>query len=343
MKALLELTERGLVPDSLVRVGARRLIAARLREEYSDDVEKATRRHNALLDKLRSGPVALDTAMANSQHYEVADSFFAHALGPRLKYSACFWPANVETLAEAETAMLELYEERAELEDGMRILDLGCGWGALALWAASRYPHSTVVAISNSTSQRTFINTRASDLGLTNLCVRTADVNELQLNEQFDRILSIEMFEHVRNHSILLDRMAGWLAPDGKLFVHIFCHRYLLYPFESNGDGDWMARHFFTGGLMLARDTLLHFQNRLQIERRWELSGEHYRKTARAWLHNLDANTEAAALALGGSHRDPATRRLLQRWRMFFMACEELFGWRNGGEWLVAHYLFRLG
>ncbi len=340
MKTLLDLAERGLVPDPLVRLGSRRLIGARLRAEHRNDVERASERTRSLLDELRKSPVALETAAANRQHYEVPEAFFRLALGPRLKYSACYWPDGVKTLAAAETAMLELYARRAGLEDGMRMLDLGCGWGSFTLWAAERYPNASILAVSNSSSQRRAIETRARELGLGNVRVRTADVNELQLDERFDRVVSIEMFEHVRNYATLLNRIAGWLDPAGKLFVHIFCHRSLMYPFETEGDGNWLGRHFFTGGLMPARDTLLHFQDCVGIERCWEVSGEHYAKTARAWLENLDANRAAAIEALGGAGDGTAARRAVQRWRMFFIACEELFGWRGGSEWLVAHYLF---
>ena len=341
MKALLELAERGLVPDPLVRMGARYLIGSRLREEYQRDVEGATKRYGDLLNELRASPVAVETAAANAQHYEVSDEFFRLVLGPRLKYSACYWPPGVDNLADAETAMLQLYAQRAGLEDGMRVLDLGCGWGSLTLWLAAHHPNSTILAVSNSASQKSVIDARARALGLGNVRVRTSDVNELQLDERFDRVVSIEMFEHMRNYSTLLNRISDWLEPHGRLFVHIFCHRYLMYPFESSGDGNWMGRHFFTGGLMPARDTLLHFQDRLQIDRRWELSGMHYQQTARAWLDKLDANIEAAAVALGGKHDSAVALRDVQRWRMFFIACEELFGWRQGNEWLVAHYLFR--
>lgn len=340
MNALLELAERGLLPDPLVRLGARRLIGARLRQEHRDDVERSSRRCRALLEELRKSPVALHTASANRQHYEVPDEFFRLVLGPRLKYSACYWPPGVRSLAEAEVAMLELYARRAGLMDGMRILDLGCGWGSFTLWAAARYPNASIVAVSNSHSQRRVIEARARDFGLDNIGVRTADVNELQLVERFDSVVSIEMFEHIRNYSTLLERIAGWLAPAGRLFVHIFCHRHLMYPFATEGDGNWLGRHFFTGGLMPARDTLLHFQDGLRIEGRWELSGQHYSKTARAWLKNLDKHPDAAIRALGGDADAAAARRAVQRWRMFFIACEELFGWRGGAEWHIAHYLF---
>ena len=339
MKAWLEIAERGLAPDAAMRLGARRLIAERLREEHRDDPERASRRYRAVLKGLRAGPVALETTAANVQHYEVPAEFFRLVLGPRLKYSAAHWPPGVGTLADAETAMLELYGHRARLEDGMEILDLGCGWGAFALWVAGRHPRSRVLAVSNSRSQQAFIDARARALGLANVRTRTADINDLRLDERFERVVSIEMFEHVRNHETLLARIADWLAPGGKLFVHIFCHRHLMYPFSAEGDANWLGRHFFTGGLMPARDTLLHFQDRLRIEARWELSGAHYRRTARAWLDNLDAHRRAAAVALGRG--DPrAGARAVRRWRMFFIACEELFGWGGGGEWLVAHYRF---
>ena len=266
--------------------------------------------------------------------------------------------------------MLALYAERAGLADGQSVLDLGCGWGALALWAAARYRRSRIMAISNSSSQKAYIDRRALALGLDNLQVRTADINQLaaqasgsrhptapaspeeppsamdfDLNRRFDRIVSVEMFEHVRNYPALLASIAQWLKPHGKLFVHIFGHRQLMYPFETQGSANWMGRHFFTGGLMPAQDTLLHFQDPVRIERRWLLSGRHYQKTARAWLRNLDANRKAvrAALEQAVAADGPLTansRIQAQRWRLFFMACEELFGWNKGNDWLVCHYLF---
>ena len=339
MKTLLELSERGLVPDPLLRFGTRHLIGAQLRRECRDDAERASRRYGELLEDLRVSPSAMEVAPANRQHCEVPERFFRLVLGPRLKHSACYWPPGVETLADAESAMLELYARRAGLENGMRILDLGCGWGAFTLWAAARYPCSSILAISSSVSQKQAIDAHSRALGLDNVRVWTADVDDLQLDGRFDRVISIEMFERTRNYSALLEHISGWLVPHGKLFVHIFCHRHLMYRLGADRDGDWMMRHCFTGGLMPARDTLLHFQDRLRIERRWELSGEHYGKTARAWLDNLDAGREAAARALGGNLAE--ARRSVRRWRMFFIACEELFGWRGGSEWLVAHYLFR--
>lgn len=330
--AAIVLAERGLVPDALIRVGVRRLIRQRLRQENA----RAEERYATLLRQLRNSPVAPAADVANEQHYEVPVDFFRQVLGPKLKYSACYWGGGVRTLAEAETAMLDIAIERAGIEDGMRVLDLGCGWGSLALYAAARFPRCRFLAVSNSAAQQSFIAERARALGLGNVENRKADVNAADLAGPFDRVVSVEMFEHVRNYAVLLSRVADWLAPDGQLFVHIFCHRRLMYPFETEGSGNWMGRRFFTGGLMPAKDTLCNFQEHLAVRRSWEISGEHYRRTARAWLDNLDADRGAATAALG-AHED---RAALQRWRLFFMACEELFGWNGGREWLVGHYLF---
>ena len=332
VRSAIGLAETGLVPDALVRAGIRHLIRHRLRRENA----RADEQRAILLRELRSAPIATATDTANEQHYEVPVEFFARVLGPRLKYSACYWDGGVRTLAEAETAMLDLAVRRAGIEDGMRVLDLGCGWGSFTLYAAERFPRCRFLAVSNSASQQSFISRRARALGLRNVDNRKVDVNSARLDGPFDRTVSIEMFEHVRNHAALLARIAEWLDPAGRLFVHIFCHRRLMYPFETREAGDWMARHFFTGGLMPARDTLRHFQEHLAIRRSWEVSGEHYRRTARAWLDNLDADRASASAALGAG-TDPVA---LQRWRLFFMACEELFGWNGGREWHVAHYLF---
>lgn len=332
MNFAVELAEAGRLPDPVVRLGIRHLIRQRLREENAHAAE----RYADLLEGLRGAPIALATDVANEQHYEVPPAFFRLTLGPRLKYSACYWGEGVRTLAEAETAMLELTLARVGIEDGMRVLDLGCGWGAFTLFAAARLPRCEFLAVSNSRDQQAHIDEQAHRLGLANVHTHRADVNALALEGGFDRVVCVEMFEHVRNHAALLERLSRWLAPAGRLFVHIFCHQKLMYAFETTGDGDWMGRNFFTGGLMPARDTLLNFQEHLAVRRTWQLSGEHYRRTARAWLANLDANRDAAAYALGADG-DP---RVLGRWRLFFMACEELFGWNGGHEWLVCHYLF---
>lgn len=338
--ALVRLAERGLVPDALLRLGIRRLCAQRLREEHAGTMEAAWDRFQGLLRELRGSPIAIETDAANAQHYELPPAFFQACLGRRLKYSACYWDARARDLDAAEERMLALYAERAELADGQRILELGCGWGSLTLWMAERLPGARITAVSNSAAQRRFIEERARERGLANLEVLTCDVNGLRLpGGAYDRVVSIEMFEHMRNYQRLMARIGGWLVPGGKLFVHIFCHRELMYPFATGGDGDWMARHFFTGGLMPAADTLLHFQGALHCERQWRLPGSHYQKTANAWLARQDAHRAALMPVLREAYGDDAGL-WWQRWRMFWMACAELFGYRGGNEWGVAHYRF---
>ncbi len=335
MNTALNLAESGLLPDPLLRWGIRRLVGNRLRQEREALNQKAQR-----LQNLRQSPVAIATDAANAQHYEVPADFFQAVLGPHLKYSACYWAPDTRDLAQAEADMLALYALRADLADGQQILDLGCGWGSFSLWAAARYRQAQITALSNSHSQAAYIRSQARQRGLGNLRVITADVNELDLPGQFQRIVSVEMFEHVRNYEQLLARIAEALVPGGKLFVHIFCHQQFLYPFEDRGSSDWMARHFFTGGLMPAADTLSHFQNDLKLREQWLLPGTHYQRTARAWLRNFDANKPMLADALAATYGTEALPRWLQRWRLFFMAVEEMFGYRDGQEWQIGHYLF---
>jgi cyclopropane-fatty-acyl-phospholipid synthase len=331
----IELAERGRVPDWAIRIAIRRLLRNRLRDEHAGDPEAASERFAERIEALAGSRIAIETQAANEQHYEVPAAFYQQVLGRRLKYSSALWTADADGLDEAEAAMLRLTCDRARLADGQRILELGCGWGSLTLWMAEQFQHARITAVSNSSSQREFILAQARERGLDNVEVLTRDVNELEVDGGFDRVVSIEMFEHVRNYRVLMDRIGDWLRPGGLLFVHIFCHRTLMYPFETEGAGNWMGRHFFTGGLMPAADTLLWFQDRMRIDRRWLVDGRHYAKTARAWLDNLDRNRSAAGAALAGQAPEQ-----LQRWRMFFMACEELFAFRGGTEWMVAHYRF---
>lgn len=337
---VLGLAERGMLPDALLRLGIRRMCADRLRTERAGGLSAKGERQAQLIDVLRQSPVAIETAAANAQHYELPSGFFGQCLGPRLKYSCCYYPRGDETLAEAEDAMLSLYGERAELADGQRILELGCGWGSLTLWMAERYPRAHITAVSNSHGQRRHIEAQCRERGISNVQVLTRDVNTLTLEPgTFDRCVSIEMFEHMRNYQTLMQRIGGWLAPGGKLFVHIFAHRELAYPFETAGADNWMGRHFFTGGLMPAADTLLHFQQALRIERRWLVDGTHYQKTANHWLQEQDSRRDAVMAVLRQAYGDNA-RLWFQRWRIFWMACAELFGYADGQEWLVAHYRF---
>lgn len=337
---LLGLAERALVPDALLRFGIRRMCAQRLREEQSGGVAAQAMRFRALIDTLRHSPLALHTEAANAQHYELPTEFFRLCLGPKLKYSGCFYPRGDESLAEAEEAMLRLYAERAELHDSQDVLELGCGWGSLTLWMAERYPGARITAVSNSHRQRQHIEAQCRERGLSNVRVITQDVTTLTLDlGRFDRCLSVEMFEHLRNYEVLLGRIAQWLKPGGKLFVHIFAHQTLMYPFETMGEDNWLGRHFFTGGLMPAAATLLWFQHDLKIEQHWQIDGTHYQRTAEHWLARQDQQRAAVMTVLKQAYGDSAAL-WFQRWRMFWMACAELFGYTNGQEWLVAHYRF---
>ncbi len=331
------LAERGLLPDAIVRAGIRALLSKRLREICAADAVMQLEQHQAFLASARAAPIALATREANAQHYEVPAAFFALVLGPHAKYSCGLWPAGVHDLAASEAAMLALTAERAEIADGQRILDLGCGWGSFSLWCAERYPRARVLAVSNSKSQAEFIRGAADRRALSNVEVTTADVNAFDPAERFDRVVSIEMFEHVRNHGALLARIARWLTPDGRLFVHHFAHRGAAYPYETAGDDNWMGRHFFTGGMMPSDDWLLAFQDDLAVLRRWRISGVHYRRTSDAWLAALDRNAKRALPILRETHGDGAERLWLQRWRLFFLGCSELFGFRNGQEWWISH------
>jgi len=329
------------MPDALTRYGIRQLCQQRLIEENAQDVEKADMRFRKMLDELKQSPIAIETAAANEQHYEVPTRFFQLCLGKRLKYSSCFYKTGSETLDEAEIAMLGLYSERAELSDGRHILELGCGWGSLTLWMAEKYPNAKITAVSNSATQRLHIEGVCRERGWQHVKVITCDVNTLELDaNQFDRVLSVEMFEHMRNYQTLFGRIGPGLAPQGRLFVHIFCHRALLYPFETQGEDNWMGRHFFTGGLMPSADTLVHCQDALALEERWLLPGTHYQRTANHWLQRQDAQRAEVMSVLREAYGEDAAR-WQQRWRMFWMACAELFGYDGGSEWLVGHFLFR--
>jgi cyclopropane-fatty-acyl-phospholipid synthase len=338
---LLGLAERGLIPDALLRAGIRRQCKQRLAEERAGGLEWQSIHYRDLIRKLRSSPVAIHTDSANAQHYELPADFFKLCLGANLKYSGCYYAIGDETLDQAETAMLNLYCERAELMDGQDILELGCGWGSLTLWMARRYPQARIVAVSNSNSQRLHIEAQCVQRGILNVRIVTADVNTLTLDAGiFDRCVSIEMFEHMRNYEILMARIAGWLRPGGKLFVHIFAHQNLMYPFETAGADNWLGRHFFTGGLMPSIDTLLWFQRDLRIEQRWQVDGAHYQRTANHWLANQDRNREEVMRVLTQAYGKALAPLWFQRWRMFWMACAELFGYENGQQWQVAHYRF---
>lgn len=334
------LAEKGWMPDALIRLGIRRLLAQRLNEEARGGEDEIARRTLALRQKLSQGAIAVKTQDANRQHYEVPAGFYERCLGHRLKYSGCTWDAGVTTLDQAEDAALALVCERAELADGMDILELGCGWGSLTLWMAERYRNAKITGLSNSASQRRFILARAAERGLTNINIITADINDFDIDQRFDRVCSIEMFEHMANHRELMRRVAGWLKDDGKLFVHIFTHKRFTYLFEEAGQSNWMGRHFFTGGIMPAHDYLPSFDEHLQCEADWVQNGTHYQKTAEAWLANTDAAKHDILPLLQQTYGTTNASIWHQRWRIFFMACAELWGYADGKEWGVSHYRF---
>lgn len=330
-----DLAEHGLIPDALIRQGIRRLLAGRERGMRPDDEDRHVQR-------LAAAPVAIDQDAANEQHYRVPPAFFLATLGPHLKYSSCFYATPSVPLGDAEAAMLDLTCQRAGLADGQDILELGCGWGSLTLFMAARYPAARIRAVSNSPEQRGFILARAAERGLANIEVVTADLVGWDAGATYDRVVSVECFEHIRNWGELFRRISTWLRPDGRLFFHVFCHVSSPYTFDLDGDNDWMARHFFTGGQMPSLNQPRRFASHLQVEEQWSVPGTHYGWTSRDWLANLDRHRDRAerALADGGCPRGQLARQI-RRWRLFFLACEETFAYQNGSRWLVGHYRLR--
>jgi len=336
-----DVAELDIIPDRLIRWGIRRQDRERLRREELGNMEAQRQALERLIQGMRESPIAVRREKPKEQHYEVSPEFFRKVLGRRMKYSGCYWPPGVKSLDEAEEAMLALTCDRAQVEDGMEILELGCGWGAVSLWIAEKYPRSRVVAVSNSRHQEAFITEQCAAKGLRDVEMIRADMNEFETERRFDRIISVEMFEHMRNWEFLLHRIATWLRSNGKLFIHIFTHRQFAYVFEEEGKDNWMGRYFFTEGLMPSDDLLYHFQDHLAVEAHWRVIGTHYQKTAEAWLANMDAQKWDILPILKEVYGDGAAARWFQRWRIFFMACAELWGYGNGTEWLVSHY--RLG
>ena len=336
---LIELAEKGIIPDYFIRQGIVRNCENRLNNENVSNTEKVSTKKQSWIQQMKESPIALVPEKANEQHYEVPPAFFENVLGKHLKYSSGYWPDGVNSLDESEESMLELSFERAQLADGDSILELGCGWGSLTCYMASKLPNSKITAVSNSKDQKEHILNRCKNQGLDNIEVITADMNDFGTENKYDRVVSIEMFEHMRNYKKLLSKISSWLHDDGKLFIHIFTHQSVVYPFENQGEADWMAREFFSGGMMPSHDLLLHFQDDLIIDDVWSMSGTHYEKTSLAWVNKMDANKDSIMKIFSKTYGDDA-KLWFQRWRIFFMSCEKLFGYNNGSEWGVSHYRF---
>lgn len=329
----IRMVERTPLPDALLRRAISTLIETRTRP-----LQPSAERDKVFAESMKVRAIALHTDDANRQHYELPPEFFGLVLGPHRKYSCCFYESPSSTLAEAESAALEITGRRARLADGQRILELGCGWGSLSLWMAARYPNARITAVSNSHGQRRYIEQTAAARGLGNLTVITADMNRFEPQGSYDRVVSVEMFEHISNWPALLSRVRAALAPDGLMLVHVFSHRTLPYHFDHTDKTDWIAQHFFTGGIMPSDGLMHQFPELFRVVEDWRWSGEHYARTARHWLENYD-RSEPQILAILRDVYGGDAKLWQRRWRLFFLATEGLFGHARGEEWGVKHYL----
>ena len=340
MNSLIKMAENGTLPDFLIKIGIKRLCEQRLHWADNLGPEKLQEHHQSWVNTLKESPIALVPEKANEQHYEVPPAFFDIVLGKHLKYSSGFWEKGCNDIDKSELDMLELSSKRAQLDDNMKILELGCGWGSLTLFMARKYPNSSITAVSNSNDQRKYIESKCEKLKITNVKVITCDMNDFSIDDTFDRVVSIEMFEHMRNYQKLLNNISNFLKDGGKLFVHIFTHHTMVYPYEDNGPGDWMAREFFSGGLMPSHNLLLNFQDNLNIESSWRVNGTHYEKTSYAWLEKMDNNKNDILTIFNETYGKDDAKMWFQRWRIFFLSCAVMFGLKNGSEYGVSHYRF---
>lgn len=341
VRLMLASLERNLLPDQVVRRLTRLLLSSRLRSGYRPSAHLQLSHLLHFAHSLREMPIAVSTEKAKSQHYELPTSFFKLVLGKHLKYSCCYFTDGTKTLEDAEKAMLELYCERAQVEDGHSILDVGCGWGSLSLFIATKFSNCKVTGICNSTTQKAHIDEQARDLQLQNLEIIVADISTFEMEASYDRIFSIEMFEHMKNYRDLLKKISNWMKSDSLLFVHYFCHKTFAYHFEDLNDDDWITRHFFTGGTMPSANLLLYFQDDVSIVNHWLVNGKHYSQTSEEWLKRMDKNISSIKPIIEETYGKESAVKWTVYWRTFFIAVAELFGYNNGEEWMVAHFLFK--
>lgn len=338
---MFNLLERNLLPDFLIRFGIRRLLAQRLKDEDKGNTEKNQAAMLEFIEGLKKSPIAIHTLDANEQHYEVPTEFYKYVLGKRMKYSSGYWTSVNDTLDTSEENMLRLSCERAEFKDGMEVLDLGCGWGSLTLYIAEKYPNCKVTGVSNSKTQKEYIDSVCKQKGYQNVQIITQDMNIFEIEKQFDRLMSVEMLEHMKNYEKLFSKFARFMKKDALFFVHIFTHKTYAYHFEVKDETDWMSKYFFTGGMMPSDHLLLYFQKDLEILKHWHVSGTHYQKTSEGWLRNMDKHKKEILPIFEKTYGKENVTKWWVYWRVFFMACAELWGYRNGEEWIVSHYLFK--
>ena len=341
MQTIYKILETDFVPEPLIRVGIQKMLSDKLTDLHVDDFQIRQKREKDFSLDLRTRPIAIKTDVANEQHYEVPTEFFRYVLGPHMKYSCALWEDGDTSLKDAEERMLKLTCQRAQLYNGANILELGCGWGSLSLWMAEHYPESQITAVSNSASQKLYIDEEARKRSLSNLKVTTANIVDFQAEQKFDRVVSVEMFEHLKNYAEMFKRIDGWLQQDGKFFMHIFTHRFYPYHYENLDGNDWLTQHFFEGGMMPSNNLPMHFQDYLVCEEKWQVSGVHYQKTVEHWLANMKLNRKHIEPILAKTYGETEVRRWWVYWKLFFLACAELWGYKDGTEWMVCHYLFK--
>ncbi len=329
----------GRLPDFVIRLGIKFLNKRRLQEHYSLSSEIRHEKLKEFMLQLKTGPISVNTKTTNAQHYELPTEFFKIVLGPKLKYSCSYFNSKKDTLAEADENMLNIYLQRAKIKNSDEILELGCGWGSLTVYMATQFPKSKITAISNSSVQKKYIDQLLKKRKIKNVNVITSDFNDFSTQKKFDKVVSIEMFEHIRNYEKAFQKVHSFLKKGGQCFIHIFAHREIAYPFEVKDDSDWMSKYFFTGGTMPSNHLFTYFCHPLKINDHWVVNGKQYTYTADKWLENMDANKERVLKIFQDVYEDEY-KIWYQYWRIFFMSVAELFGYKNGNEWVINHYLF---